>query len=160
GPLDVVTVQRIGLHVAQGLAVAHAKGLVHCDIKPANILLDGDAGRAKITDFGLARALDDAGLERSGVRAGTPFFMSPEQARGEPVDHRSDLYSLGATLFAALTGRPPSQSESVGSIRATCGKDEPLSPGRLNRDAKDEFEAIISRLLAKAPAERYSTATE
>lgn len=106
GPMPVVDAIRIARQVAAGLKAAHAQGLIHRDIKPANILLSGDTERAVITDFGLARAADDATLTRSGSLAGTPQFMAPEQARGEPADTKSDLFSLGALLFAMLTGSP------------------------------------------------------
>ncbi len=112
GPLAVPEVLRIGMQVAAGLAAAHAQGLVHRDIKPANILLEEGVERVKITDFGLARAADDASLTRSGVIAGTPQYMSPEQARGEAVDHRTDLFSLGSVLYASCTGRSPFRAES------------------------------------------------
>jgi len=107
GALAPLEALRVARQVAAGLQAAHAQGLIHRDIKPANILLSGDTERAVITDFGLARAVDDATLTRSGSLAGTPQFMAPEQARGEPTDSRSDLFSLGALLFAMLTGRPP-----------------------------------------------------
>src|SRR5262245_12247929 len=93
GPLQVAAILRIGMQAAEGLAAAHAQGLVHRDIKPANILLENGVERVKITDFGLARAVDDASLTRSGVISGTPLYMAPEQARGEAVDHRADLFS-------------------------------------------------------------------
>ncbi|HQU46472.1 MAG TPA: protein kinase, partial [Pirellulales bacterium] len=107
GPLALEEILRVGMQVAAGLAAAHAQGLVHRDIKPANILLEEGVERVRITDFGLARAIDDASLTRSGVIAGTPQYMSPEQARGEPVDHRTDLFSLGCVLYSACTGRSP-----------------------------------------------------
>ena len=91
---------RIGSQIAAGLAAAHAHGLIHRDIKPANILLENGIERVKITDFGLARAVDDVGMTRTGEVAGTPQYMSPEQATGEPVDHRSDLFTLGSVLYA------------------------------------------------------------
>ena len=95
-PLDLNSILRIGMQAASGLAAAHAQGLVHRDIKPSNILLENCVERVKITDFGLARAVDDASLTQSGVVAGTPLFMAPEQARCEPIDHRADLFSLGS----------------------------------------------------------------
>jgi serine/threonine protein kinase len=98
GPLPVVEVLRIGSQIAAGLAAAHQQGLVHRDIKPANILLSDGIERLVITDFGLARAVDDASVTRTGVIAGTPQYMSPEQARGDAIDHRSDLFSLGSVL--------------------------------------------------------------
>src|SRR5262249_38595177 len=92
GPLGLKEILRIGLQTAAGLAAAHKQGLVHRDIKPANILLENGIERVKITDFGLARAVDDASLTQSGVVTGTPQYMSPEQADGQPVDHRTDLF--------------------------------------------------------------------
>jgi len=98
GPLTAVEVLRVGMQAAAGLAAAHAQGLVHRDVKPANILLADGIERVKLTDFGLARAADDASLTKTGVIAGTPQYMSPEQARGEAVDQRSDLFSLQRAL--------------------------------------------------------------
>ena len=92
---------------AAGLAAAHAQGLIHRDIKPGNILLEQPSGRVQLTDFGLARAAEDVRLTQTGFVAGTPLYMAPEQARGEAVDHRSDLFSLGSVLYAMLTGVPP-----------------------------------------------------
>ena len=112
GPLQTEEILRIGQQVASGLAAAHGQGLVHRDIKPANILLDDGVDRVTLTDFGLARAVDDASMTRSGVIAGTPQYMSPEQARGDAVDARSDLFSLGSVLYAMCTGRPPFRAET------------------------------------------------
>src|SRR5262245_25481364 len=109
-PLPLPEVLRIGAQVAAGLAAAHALGLVHRDVTPANILLD-QSGRAKLTDFGLARAAADIRLTQSGVVAGTPQYMAPEQGRGEPVDPRADLFSLGSVLYAMCTGGPPFRGE-------------------------------------------------
>src|SRR5207248_5976550 len=113
GPFDVAEILRIGLQAARGLAAAHAQGLIHRDVKPGNILLENGVKRVKLTDFGLARAVDDASITQSGVIAGTPIYMSPEQAGGEPVDHRSDLFSLGSVLYAMCTGRPPFRASGV-----------------------------------------------
>ena len=113
GPLELKEILRIGRQVAAGLAAAHAQGLVHRDVTPGNILLDHGVERVTITDFGLGGAADDAGLTRSGVIAGTPQYMSPEQARGEPLDGRSDLFSLGSVLYAMCTGRPPFRAETT-----------------------------------------------
>src|SRR5262249_38292333 len=97
GALELKEVLRIGMQVAKGLAAAHAQGLVHRDVKPGNILLENGVERVKIADFGLARAADEAGRPAGAACwAGTPLFMSPEQARGEPTDHRTDLFSLGS----------------------------------------------------------------
>src|SRR5262245_41150838 len=100
GPLEIQDILRIGAQVARGLAAAHDMKLIHRDVKPANILLEsGVDARAKLTDFGLARAADEASLTQSGVVAGTPMYMAPEQACGETVDHRADLFSLGSVLY-------------------------------------------------------------
>ena len=97
GPLPVQEILRIGMQTARGLAAAHAQGLIHHDIKPANILLQNGIERVQITDFGLARAIDDVTITRSGEVRGTPHYMSPQQAQGQPTDPRSDLFSLGTT---------------------------------------------------------------
>src|SRR5262245_36469742 len=121
GPLQLHEVLRIGTQAATGLAAAHAQGLVHRDVKPANILLENGVERVKLTDFGLARAADDASLTQSGTVAGTPAFMSPEQAEGKPVDHRSDMFSLGSVLYAMCTGRPPFRaSTSMAVLKRVC----------------------------------------
>ena len=124
GPLDPVEVLRIGRQVAEGLAAAHATGVVHRDIKPANILVEPGTHRARITDFGLARAADDASLTRSGTVAGTPMYMAPEQARGESLDHRADLFSLGSVLYVMCTGRPPFRaSGTMAVLKRVCEED-------------------------------------
>ena len=109
------------MQIASGLAAAHRQGLVHRDVKPANILLENGVERVKLTDFGLARAADDASLTQSGVIAGTPAYMSPEQANGEQIDGRSDLFSLGSVLYEMCTGRPAFRAPTtVAVIRRVC----------------------------------------
>src|SRR6185436_19967147 len=108
----------IGSQIAAGLAAAHAQGLVHRDIKPANVLLEKGVDRVRLTDFGLARATDDGSLTRTGVVTGTPQYMSPEQAQGDPLDARSDLFSLGSVIYAMAVGRPPFRAETpLGILR-------------------------------------------
>ena len=160
GPLGVAEILRIGMQAAAGLAGAHAQGLVHRDIKPANILLENGVERVKITDFGLARVVDDASLSQSGVIAGTPEYMSPEQARGEAVDARSDLFSLGAVLYAMATGHPPFRAGNpLAILRRIC--DDPPRPVReINAEIPPWLAAIIAQLLAKNPADRFGSATE
>ena len=137
GPLELKEILRIGMQTAAGLAAAHAQGLIHRDIKPANILLENGVERVKITDFGLARAVDDASLTQSGVVAGTPQYMSPEQARGEPVDPRTDLFSLGSVLYAMCTGRPPFRaSGSHGRAQARLRGDAAADPRDQPRDPR------------------------
>ena len=121
GPLATRELLRIGMQAAAGLAAAHTQGLIHRDVKPANILLEKGVERALLTDFGLARAADDASLTRSGIVAGTPNYMSPEQARGEPANARSDLFSLGAVLYFMATGHPPFRAEqAMGVLHRIC----------------------------------------
>jgi serine/threonine protein kinase len=160
GILPSAAALRIGLQIASGLAAAHAQGLIHRDIKPANILLESGLDRVLITDFGLARAVDDATLTHSGFVAGTPQFMSPEQARGEGIDHRTDLFSLGSVLYALLAGRPPFHAETAyGLLKRICE-----SPHRrlvdVNRTIPAWLSGIIDRLLAKEPEERFTDASE
>jgi serine/threonine-protein kinase len=158
GPLSLRETLRIGTQAALGLAAAHAQGLVHRDIKPANILLEHGVDRVMLTDFGLARTMDDASLTRSTVIAGTPQYMAPEQARGDTVDHRADLFSLGSVLYAMCAGHPPFRAETMlGVLRRVC--DEPPRGIReVNSDVPDWLAQIIDRLLEKNPERRYSSA--
>ena len=160
GALDPEEVARIGLQIAEGLAAAHKQGLVHRDIKPGNILLENEGSGVKITDFGLARAVDDATLTQSGVISGTPMYMAPEQALGQAVDHRSDLFSLGSVLYAMCTGHSPFRATgSIAVIRRVC--DEPHKPiQELNSHVPGWLCAIIDKLLAKDRDERFSSAQE
>jgi serine/threonine protein kinase/WD40 repeat protein len=160
GPLEIKEILRIGIQAARALAAAHAQGVVHRDIKPANILLENCVERVKLTDFGLARAIDDASLTQSGVIAGTPQYMAPEQARGEPVAAVADLFSLGAVLYAMGTGRPPFRADSALAVLKRVCENRHRSVRDLNPDVPDWLEAAIDRLLAKEPAERFQTAVE
>jgi|GEM_PF-2698991 len=160
GPLELKEILRIGKQAALGLAAAHDQGLIHRDIKPSNILLENSVERVRITDFGLARAVDDVSITRTGVITGTPQYMSPEQAQNEPVDHRSDLFSLGSVLYAMCTGRSPFRGDSmVTVIRRVCD-DEPRPIREVNPDIPEWLVAIIDRLLAKDPDKRFQTASE
>jgi serine/threonine protein kinase/WD40 repeat protein len=160
GPLEIKEILRIGIQAARGLAAAHGQGLIHRDIKPANILLENGVERVKITDFGLARVADDASISQSGLVAGTPQYMAPEQARGEMVDHRADLFSLGSVLYAMCTGRPPFRaSTTLGVLKRVC--EDPLSPIReANPNIPEWLVAVIDKLHAKDPDARYQSAVE
>jgi hypothetical protein len=160
GPLQLHEVLRIGMQTASGLAAAHAQGLVHRDIKPANILLENGVERVKITDFGLARAADDANLTQSGTVAGTPAFMSPEQAEGKPVDHRSDLFSLGSVLYALCTGRPPFRANTSMAVLKRVCEDVPTPIREANSEVPDWLVEIVTKLQAKEPAARFQSAAE
>lgn len=160
GPLSVAEILRIGLQSASGLAAAHAQGLVHRDVKPANILLENDVERAFLTDFGLARASDDASLTYTGMVAGTPHYMSPEQADGQPVDHRSDLFSLGSVLYFMATGHPPFRADRpMAVLKRTCH--DPHRPAwHVNAEIPSVLSSIIDRLLEKKPSARFASANE
>ncbi len=160
GPLDVKDVLRIGLQAASGLAAAHAQGLVHRDVKPANILLETSVERVMLTDFGLARAVDDATLTRTGIIAGTPQYMSPEQANGDAVDHRSDLFSLGSVLYAMCTARPPFRAETTFGVLRRIRETSPRPIREINADTPEWLERIVLKLLSKSPEERIASATE
>lgn len=160
GPLAVDEIVRIAQQIAAGLSAAHDQGLVHRDIKPANILLEDGVDRVTITDFGLARAVDDASMTRSGVIAGTPQYMSPEQARGDAVDARSDLFSLGSVMYAMCTGHPPFRSESSYGILRKITDTEPRSIRDLQPQIPEWLERLVSRLIAKNPDDRGGTSAQ
>jgi hypothetical protein len=159
GPLAIAEVLRIGARAAAGLAAAHDRGLIHRDVKPANILLD-ESGNVRLTDFGLARAVDDTTLTQSGVIAGTPQYMAPEQAEGKPVDHRADLFSLGSVLYAMCTGRPPFRAPTTVAVLKRVCDEEPRAVRDLNPDVPGRLAGIIERLHAKRPRDRYQSAAE
>ncbi|HEY1375925.1 MAG TPA: serine/threonine-protein kinase, partial [Gemmataceae bacterium] len=159
-PLPLTETLRIGAQTAAGLAAAHARGLVHRDVKPANILLENGVERVRLTDFGLARAADDASLTQSGLVAGTPSFMSPEQAEGKAVDHRSDLFSLGSVLYAMCTGRPPFRAGTgMGVLKRVC-EETPTPIRETNPEVPDWLAAVVERLHAKDPVARFQSAAE
>src|SRR5690606_6505750 len=143
--------------IARALDFAGKKGYVHRDVKPENIMLHEESGRAVLMDFGIARISDTAsGMTQTGMAIGTPHYMSPEQAKGQTVDTRADLYSLGVVLFLLLTGRVPYHADSavvVGIMHVS--EDIPRLPAALQI-----FQSIIDRVLAKNPAERYQTGAD
>lgn len=160
GHLALKEILRIGRQVAAGLEAAHRQGLIHRDIKPSNILLQNSVERVKITDFGLARAADDVGITHTGEVAGTPQYMSPEQAQGNRVDARSDLFSLGCVMYAMCTGRSPFRAESaMAALRRVCD-DTPRPIHEINPDVPAWLTAVIQRLLEKDPNNRFQSAAE
>ena len=158
----------IGKQAASGLAYAHEHGIVHRDIKPANLWLetrpgDAESTRVRLLDFGLARGGDDASearLTQSGVIAGTPAYMSPEQARGGEADFRSDLFSLGAVLYEMATGRRPFSGENTMAILSSLALDQPKSPREFQPELPEELADSILRLLDKDPTRRPASAAE
>ena len=160
GPLDVVEVVRIGRQIAEGLAAAHATDLIHRDIKPANVLLEGGQLRVKITDFGLARAADDASMSQSGIIAGTPMFMAPEQARGETLDQRADQFSLGSVLYVMAAGRPPFRANGTLAVMKRVAEDTPRPIREIIPETPQWLCDIIAKLHAKNPDDRFQSARE
>jgi len=159
GPLPVSRVQAIVEQIASALDYAHARGFVHRDIKPSNVIV-ADDGRATLTDFGLVKAGEGTKLSTTGVVFGTPKYMSPEQARGEKVDERSDIYSLGIMLFEMLTGQVPFEADtpleiSVKHLTAAL----PL-PRAVNPDIPELVERVILKAMAKTPEDRYQRVSE
>gem|GEM_PF-2085792 len=145
--------------IAAGLGAAHRLGLVHRDVKPANILLDA-AGRAMLTDFGLARAIGAPDISSVSAIIGTPLYISPEQAAGRAVDGRSDLYSLGASIYHALTGRAPIQGDTLLAILQGVERTKPPAPHEVVAGISPAASALVMRLLEKYPARRFSSAEE
>ena len=160
GTLELKEILRIGMQAAAGLAGAHEQGLVHRDVKPANILLEKGVERAVLTDFGLACAADDVALTRWGIIAGTPQYMSPEQARGESLDGRSDLFSLGCVLYEMATGVSPFRADSTMATMRRLVDDSPQAMGSLHPELPPWFIAIVERLLEKDPSRRFGSAKE
>ena len=162
GPLTAQQALAVLAQVGSALVRAAQQGVVHRDIKPENLLVS-PAGEVKVADFGLARLLDStAGLDltQHGTALGTPLYMSPEQAEGGAVDTRSDLYSLGATVYHLLAGRPPFAGATSVAV-AIAHVQEALVPiGRLRPDLPPALDAILDRLLAKSPADRFQSPTE
>jgi serine/threonine-protein kinase len=157
-PIDEVL--RIASDLAAGLAAAHAKGIVHRDLKPANVLIEASDGRARLTDFGLARVAAVSGVTASGTIAGTPQYMSPEQVEGKHVDGRSDLFSLGAVLYRMVSGQPPFSGESVIELARKICDHTPTPASELKPEVPAWLGEIIQRLLAKKPENRFQSANE
>ncbi len=153
-------VARIGAETASGLAAAHAAGVVHRDIKPANLLIDKETGRIKISDFGLAHPLANSGVHESNVVHGTPEFISPEQAAGQAVDHRADLFSLGSVLYAACTGRAPFEAENTNAVLQRTREDQPTPIRETCKEIPAALTGVIDKLMSKDPDQRYSTSAE
>jgi serine/threonine protein kinase/Tfp pilus assembly protein PilF len=159
GPLPVQEAIDIGIQVARGLGKAHEKGIIHRDIKPANIIVTAD-GVAKIVDFGLAKLSGQVALTRAGTIMGTVAYMSPEQARGEDVDHRTDIWALGGVLYEMLTGEPPFRGETEQTVIYAILNINHRPASEMNKCVSSQFEHILNRALAKNPGERYQSANE
>jgi WD40 repeat protein/serine/threonine protein kinase len=159
GRLPISEVMRIGREIAQGLAAAHQRGLVHRDIKPSNIWLEEGSGRVKLVDFGLARGTSSSEhLTQTGFVVGTPAYMAPEQARGQPVDQRCDLFSLGCVLYRMAAGQSPFQAADTLAILTALVTDTPKPLCELNPDVSHAMSDLVMQLLAKDPENRPANA--
>ncbi len=153
--LPISEALRIGKETADGLAAAHERGMIHRDIKPANIWLEGDKGRVKVLDFGLARsARGDSQLTQQGAIVGTPAYMAPEQGAGKQVDTRCDLFSLGCVLYRMATGTMPFKGADTVSTLVAVATETPKAPRKLNPEVSPRLSKLIMELLAKDPKER------
>jgi serine/threonine protein kinase len=159
GPLSLGESFRITDDILSALAHAHSKGIVHRDIKPSNILVT-PRGAPKLTDFGIATAAGDARITRSGMAVGSLAYMSPEQVMSKPLDVRSDIYSLGITVYEALTGRRPFRGDSEYSMMDAHLHETPLSPSVVASGVPPGISAVVLKSLEKAPEDRYPTAAE
>src|SRR5579884_970570 len=157
GPAPVATALELGIQIARGLSFAHQQGLVHRDVKPQNVLLNGD-GQAKVTDFGIARSLDvQHGMTQTGTVLGTSDYIAPEQAQGQRVDEHTDVYSLGVVLYELLTNEVPFPGENFVAV-AMRHINEPPPPIRAKRpDVPPRVEAAIHTAMAKRPEDRFPT---
>jgi serine/threonine-protein kinase len=158
-PIDPWQAAGLAAQVAEALEAAHRGGLVHRDIKPANILLCGD-GRVKVADFGIAKAVADADLTQPGLMVGTAKYLAPEQVRGEPVDARTDIYSLGVVLYEMLCGRPPFAADTDASTALARLHRDPLRPRQVRANVPRALEEVVGKAMAREPDQRYASASD
>lgn len=156
GPLPIDDAIKIVLQLADGFGYAHQGGIIHRDIKPSNIMVD-PSGKVKITDFGIAKILDDTKLTKTSSGAGSLHYMSPEQIDGKTVDARSDIYSLGITMYQMVTGKVPFTDDSEYVVMRAHLNQEPTPPAQLRPDTPPALESVILRMLAKKPDDRYES---
>jgi predicted Ser/Thr protein kinase len=160
GPAPVSTALELAMEIARALSFAHQQGLVHRDVKPQNVLLNGD-GRAKVTDFGIARSLDvQHGMTQTGTVLGTSDYIAPEQAQGQRVDEHTDVYSLGIVLYELLTGEVPFAGENFVAVAMRHINEPPPSVRARRPDVSPRIEAAVQRAMAKNPEDRFQTMAE
>ena len=158
-PIDPWQAAGLAAQVAEALEAAHRAGLVHRDVKPANVLLCGD-GRVKVADFGIAKAVADADLTQPGLMVGTAKYLAPEQVRGEPVDPRTDIYSLGVVLYEMLCGRAPFTADTDAATALARLHRDPLRPRQVRANVPRALEEVVGRAMAREPAQRYASASD
>src|SRR5438067_250964 len=157
GPAPVDTALELAMQIARGLSFAHQQGLVHRDVKPQNVLLNGD-GQAKVTDFGIARSLDvKHGMTQTGTVLGTSDYIAPEQAQGQRVDEHTDIYSLGVVLYELLTGEVPFPGENFVAVAMRHINEPPPSARERRPDVSPRLDAAIKRAMAKEPGDRFGS---
>jgi serine/threonine protein kinase len=156
----MLPLERVRSYLAEicvGLAAAHGQGVIHRDLKPANVIVMPDQ-RVKIIDFGLARVANLEGMTATGMLLGTPEYMAPEQIKGGHIDVRTDLYSLGALAYHAITGRPPFAGDNPISISLAHTTEQPIPPSRLRPGLSPDWDAFVLRALSKAKEDRFDSA--
>lgn len=158
-PIEPWQAAGLAAQVAEALDAAHRAGLVHRDIKPANVLLCGD-GRVKVADFGIAKAVADADLTQPGLMVGTAKYLAPEQVRGEAVDARTDIYSLGVLLYEMLCGRPPFAEDTDAATALARLQRDPLRPRQVRANVPKRLEDLVCRAMARDPADRFESAAD
>src|SRR5207302_7592179 len=158
-PLRVAQALSIAAQIAEGLAYAHQRGVVHRDVKPANIMVLAN-GPVKITDFGIARMRGSRDLTQTGMLLGSPKYMSPEQVIGKRADHRPDIFSLGVILYEMLVGAAPCNGENVTALMYQIVNFVPPAPSSVNQAVPDMLDYIVAKMIAKPVEERYAEAAE
>jgi serine/threonine-protein kinase len=159
GAFDIDSFSPVLGGLLSGLGFAHDQSIVHRDIKPSNIMFS-DKSSAKLVDFGIAQMVSDQKITRTGTAVGTPKYMSPEQVRGRELDARSDIYSLGITIYEALTGKVPFQGDTDYEIMRKQEEEIPLSPGDINPQITRVWDHLILKCLSKDPGQRPQSCRE
>ena len=162
GPMPPKRAIEVIADACQALNFSHQAGIIHRDVKPANIMISSANNAVKVMDFGIARAIADGGISVTQTAAviGTAQYLSPEQARGDPVDARSDVYSLGCVLYEMLTGEPPFTGDSPVAVAYQHVREDPIAPSERHEGISADLDAVVLKALAKNPENRYQTAAE